>query len=88
MQTFREWMKEKEEIESRRLISFHSFCLKRQLELVKENQELTKESEFKDFRISKLEQEIRDLKNALLQKDKEQIQQTVRLTYERINIYG
>lgn len=58
------------------------------MELVKENQELTKESEFKDFRISKLEQEIRDLKNALLQKDKEQIQQTVRLTYERINIYG
>ena len=58
------------------------------MELVKENQELTKESEFKDFRISKLEQEIRDLKNALLQKDKEQIQQTVRMTYERINIYG
>ena len=57
------------------------------MELVKENQELTKESEFKDFRISKLEQEIRDLKNALLQKDKEQIQQTVRMTYERIKIY-
>lgn len=69
-------------------LSEQKFCLKRQLELVKENQELTKESEFKDFRISKLEQEIRDLKNALLQKDKEQIQQTVRLTYERINIYG
>ena len=69
-------------------LSEQKCCLKRQLELVKENQELTKESEFKDFRISKLEQEIRNLKNALLQKDKEQIQQTVRMTYERIKIYG
>lgn len=58
------------------------------MELVKQNQELTKESEFKDYRISKLEQEIRNLKNDLLQKDKEQIQQTVRMTYERIKIYG
>ena len=69
-------------------LSEQKYCLKRQLELVKENQELTKESEFKDHRISKLEQEIRNLKNALLQKDKEQIQQTVRMTYERIKIYG
>ena len=27
-------------------------------------------------------------KNTLIQKDKEQIQQTVRMTYERIKIYG
>jgi hypothetical protein len=69
-------------------LSEQKFCLKRQLELVKDYQELTKELEFKDFRISKLEQEIRDLKNELLQKDKEQIQQTVRMNYKRINIYG
>ena len=65
-------------------------CLKRHLELVKQNQELTKESEFKEHRISKLEQEIRDLKNALLQKDKESniIKRDIKISYERINIYG
>lgn len=62
-------------------------CLKRHLELVKINQELTEELDFKNYRIYKLEQEIRELKNALLQKDKEQLQQTVRTTYERIKIY-
>jgi hypothetical protein len=31
MQTFREWISEKEEIESRRLISFHSFLKMRHL---------------------------------------------------------
>ena len=66
-------------------ISEQKSCLKRQLELVKENQELSKEIEFRDYRISRLEQEIRDLKNALLQKDNKS--NSLKLTYERIKIY-
>ena len=65
-------------------------CLKRHLELVKINQELTEELDFKNYRIYKLEQEIRDLKKSLLQKDKESniIKRDIKISYERINIYG
>lgn len=65
-------------------------CLKRHLELVKINQELTEELDFKNYRIYKLEQEIRDLKKSLSQKDKESniIKRDIKISYERINIYG
>ena len=47
-------------------ISEQKDCLKRQLELIKENQELTKEVEFRDYRIQKLEKELDDVKSKLL----------------------
>ena len=47
---------------------------KRQLDLVKENQELTRDIEFRDYRIMRLEKELRDLQKMLLIKDKEQIE--------------
>ena len=57
---------------------------KRQLDLVKENQELTR-----DYRIMRLEKELRDLQKMLLIKDKEQIElREPKIIYERINIYG
>lgn len=65
-------------------ISEQKDCLKRQLELVKENQELTKEVEFRDYRIQKLEKELDDLKYKLLQMHEKDL----KITYERINIYG
>lgn len=65
-------------------ISEQKDCLKRQLELVKENQELTKEIEFRDYRIQKLEKELDEMKSKLLQIHENKI----KATYERINIYG
>ena len=62
---------------------------KRQLDLVKENQELTRDIEFRDHIIMRLEKELRDLQKMLLIKDKEQIElREPKIIYERINIYG
>lgn len=62
--------------------------LKRQLQLVNENIELTKEIEFRDYRISRLEKEIRELKQLLL-KTTSQVtnKSTNQITLERIKIY-
>ena len=57
---------------------------KRQLELVKENQELTKELEFRDYRMKKLEKELEDLKSRFIQISGNEL----KATYERIKIYG
>lgn len=58
--------------------------IKRQLELVKENQELTKELEFRDYRMKKLEKELEDLKSRFIQMSENKL----KATYERIKIYG
>lgn len=64
--------------------------IKRQLDLVKQNQELTKEVEFRDYRVSRLEQEIRDLKTAMLKYHKQhnEYSSKLKMTYEKINIYS
>lgn len=61
---------------------------KRQLELVKENQEQRKDIEFRDYRIRKLEKELRDLNAKLLELTICTQQKEIKLTYERVNIYG
>lgn len=60
----------------------------RQLELVKENQEQRKDIEFRDYRIRKLEKELRDLNAKLLELTTCGQRKEIKLTYERVNIYG
>ena len=71
--------------------------LKRQLELVKENQEQRKDIEFRDYRIMKLQKELEESRRLMLKlyeyKRKEETTskhgtEHKLLTYERINIYG
>lgn len=67
-------------------------CLKRQLKLVKENQELTKEIEFRDYRIQRLEKELEEMKRMMVKLHYNSTEvkpsNNLKMTYERINIYG
>lgn len=67
-------------------------CLKRQLKLVKENQELTKEIEFRDYRIQRLEKELEEMKGMMVKLHYNSTEvnpsNNLKMTYERINIYG
>ena len=63
--------------------------LKKSIVLMDENLELLKDNEFKDYRIQKLEQEIRDLQK-LLKKSSDTLEitpKTPKHQYERIQIY-
>ena len=63
--------------------------LKKSIVLMDENLELLKDNEFKDYRIQKLEQEIRDLQK-LLKKYSDTLEitnKTPKLRYERTQIY-
>lgn len=67
---------------------------KRQLDLVKENQELTRDVEFRDYRIMKLEKELRDMQAMIRNITKSQQEKESKVIYEkyekyeRISIYG
>lgn len=66
----------------------------RQLDLVKENQELTRDIEFRDYRIMKLEKELRDMQAMIRNITKSQQEKESKVIYEkyekyeRISIYG
>lgn len=68
-------------------ISEQKDCLKRQLELVKENQELTKELEFRDYRMKKLEKELEEMKQTMLKLYEEKQHNQQIPTYTQINNY-
>lgn len=62
---------------------------RRQLDLVKENQELTRDVEFRDYRIMKLEKELRDMQANMIKQSQQEKESKVRYEkYERISIYG
>lgn len=66
---------------------------KRQLDLVKENQELTRDIEFRDYRIMKLEKELREMQSKFNEISKIKTteykeQKELKMTYERVSIYG
>lgn len=66
---------------------------KRQLDLVKENQELTRDIEFRDYRIMKLEKELREIQSKFNEISKIKTteykeQKELKMTYERVSIYG
>lgn len=66
---------------------------KRQLDLVKENQELTRDIEFRDYRIMKLEKELREMQSKFneMSKIKTSVykeQKELKMIYERVSIYG
>lgn len=67
---------------------------KRQLDLVKENQELTRDIEFRDYRIMRLEKELRDMQAMIRNIAESQQEKERKVTYkkyekyERISIYG
>ena len=63
--------------------------LKKSIGLMEENLELRKDNEFKDYRIQKMEQEIRELQK-LLKKSSDTLEitpKTPKIQYERIQIY-
>lgn len=64
---------------------------KRQLDLVKENQELTRDIEFRDYRIMRLEKELRDMQAMIRNIAESQQEKERKVTYEkyeRVIIYG
>jgi hypothetical protein len=61
---------------------------KRQLELVKKNQELTRDIEFRDYRITKLEKELRDMQAIIRNSTESNQEKELNIIYERISIYG
>lgn len=66
---------------------------KRQLELVKENQELTKDIEFRDYRIMKLEKELREMQSKFneiskIKTSEYKEQKELKMIYEKVSIYG
>ena len=65
---------------------------KRQLDLVKENQELTRDIEFRDYRIMRLEKELRDMQANMIKQSQQEKESKVIYEkyekYERISIYG
>ena len=67
---------------------------KRQLDLVKDYQELTRDIEFRDYRIMKLEKELRDMQAMIRNITKSQQEKESKVIYEkyekyeRISIYG
>lgn len=71
------------------LNSVYQDSLKRQLELVKENQEKQREIELRDYKINKLEQELRETQRLLLKLyESKQLSTSTIITLERISIYG
>ena len=60
---------------------------KRQLDLVKENQELTRDVEFRDYRIMKLEKELRDMQAMIRNITKSQQEKESKVIYEKYEKY-
>lgn len=66
---------------------------KRQLDLVKENQELTRDIEFRDYRIMKLEKELREMQSKFneiskIKTSEYKEQKELKMIYEKVSIYG
>ena len=65
---------------------------KRQLDLVKDYQELTRDIEFRDYRIMRLEKELREMQaNTIKQSQQEKESKVIYEKYEkyeRVRIYG
>jgi hypothetical protein len=68
-------------------LSEQKYCLKRQLELVKKNQELTRDIEFRDYRIIKLEKELRDMQAIIRNSTESNQEKELNIIHERISIY-
>lgn len=66
----------------------YKLLLNRQLQLVNQNIDLTKDLDMKDYQISKLEKEVLELKQLLLKTSAQATnKQTNKITLERIKIY-
>jgi TolA-binding protein len=66
---------------------------KRQLDLVNANIELTRDIEYRDYRIMKLEKELREMQSKFNEISKIKTteykeQKELKMTYEEVNIYG
>lgn len=68
--------------------SIYRDSLKRQLELVQINQEKQREIEFKDYKINKLEQELRETHRLMLRLYESKSSKASKVACERICIYG
>ena len=74
------------------LNSVYQDSLKRQLELVKINQEKQRQIELRDYKIAKLEQELRETRRLMLKlyesNRSKNSSNPAKITLERISIYG
>ncbi len=68
------------------LNSVYRDSLKRQLELVKINQEKQREIELRDLKISRLERELEETRRLMLKLYESK--NSTKITLERISIYG
>lgn len=68
------------------LNSVYRDSLKRQLELVKINQEKQREIELRDLKISRLERELEETQRLMLKLHESK--NSTKITLERISIYG
>ncbi len=68
------------------LNSVYRDSLKRQLELVKINQEKQREIELRDLKISRLERELEETRRLMLKLYESK--NSAKITLERISIYG
>ena len=68
------------------LNSVYQDSLKRQLELVKINQEKQREIELRDLKISRLERELEETRRLMLKLYESK--NSAKITLERISIYG